>query len=110
MELSLDEINWSLQNEIAKLAPFGVGNPKPVFIFKNVTPVTVRRFGKGSDHVELGFKKSGGAPVTAISFFGATAPWADAIQPNKPIDLLASIEKSMFRGRPELRLRVEDVL
>jgi single-stranded-DNA-specific exonuclease len=110
MELSLDEINWNLHNELTKLSPFGVGNSKPLFLFRNVTPVTVRTFGKGNDHVELGFKKTGGAALSAISFFGATAPWAQTISPHKPIDLIACVEKSMFRGRPELRLRVEDVI
>ena len=109
MELSLDKVDWNLNNEISKLAPFGVGNPKPVFLFKNVAPATIKIFGKGSEHVELGFKKSNGSPLPAISFFGATSEWAKTIQPNKSLDLVASIEKSMFRGRSELRLRVVDV-
>jgi single-stranded-DNA-specific exonuclease len=109
-ELFLDEVSWSLCNEIMKLAPFGVGNPKPLFIFRDVRPATVRKFGKTGDHMELGFKRSNGTPLQAISFFGAAAPWAETIGPNKSVDLIASIEKSMFRGRPELRLRIEDVV
>lgn len=110
MELTLDEVSWNLNSEISKLAPFGVGNKKPVFIFRNVTPVTVRKFGKASEHLELGFKKSNGSPLPAISFFGVANEWADKVVPGKALDLVACIEKSMFRGRPELRLRVEDVL
>ncbi|MES2215701.1 MAG: single-stranded-DNA-specific exonuclease RecJ [Patescibacteria group bacterium] len=110
MVLSLDEVTWTLNNELSKLAPFGIGNEKPLFLFKNVAPVTVKKFGKGSEHIELGFKKSNGSPLPAISFFGVTNEWANTVEPNKPLDLVASIEKSMFRGRPELRLRVVDVL
>lgn len=109
-ELTLESLDWNLYNEIAKLAPFGIGNPKPVFLFKKVMPISVRTFGKGNEHVELNFKKSGGANIPAISFFGVTNEWAKTVRVNSTVDLIASVEKSMFRGRSELRLRVVDVI
>ncbi len=109
-ELSLDAITYALQRDIEKLAPFGLGNPKPLFVFRNVKPVSVRRFGKGNDHMELTFQKSTGQKVSAISFFGAVEEWAATTEAGMNLDLVASIEKSMFRGRPELRLRVVDVI
>ncbi len=109
-ELTLEAVTWGLNEELTRLAPFGIDNEKPVFLFKNVAPATVRTFGKTNNHVELGFKKANGSPLPAISFFGATSPWMEKVKPGQPIDLVASIEKSMFRGRPELRLRVVDVL
>ncbi len=110
MELSLDAVDYRLNDDIAKLAPFGTGNPKPRFLFKKIVPSDVRTFGKGNDHVEITFKNKRGGKIPAISFFGATSEWAKKVEMNKPIDLIASVEKSMFRGRPELRLRIEDVL
>ena len=110
MELSLDAISSRLWNDIDKLAPFGTGNPKPLFIFRKVAPFAIRRFGKANDHVELSFKKTSGEMVSAISFFGAESAWAKAIKDGVPIDLVATLEKSMFRGRAELRLRVVDVI
>jgi len=109
-ELSLDEVGWNLHNELARLAPFGVGNPKPVFLFRSVRPESVRNCGKSNDHVELTFKKSSGSNVPAISFFGAGSEWRGGVRVGQKIDLVASIEKSMFRNRPELRLRVVDVV
>ncbi len=109
-ELKLDDINWNLQEDLDRLSPFGMSNPKPLFLFKNVRPTGVRTFGKGNDHVELTFKKTGGSTVAAISFFGADNEWAKTLKAGDEIDLVASIEKSMFRGRKELRLRVEDVV
>lgn len=115
-ELSLDEVNNRLFTEINKLAPFGIGNHKPIFLFRNLQPVSVRKFGKSNDHVEIIFKKKTGEKVSAISFFGAKEKWANnilKIDYNKnagKIDLIASIEKSMFRGRSEIRLRVVEVV
>ena len=109
-ELSLNEITWSLYNDVAKLAPFGIGNPKPVFLLKELFIVQVRQFGKGSEHVELVFNKPNGGKIPAISFFGAENEWAKTVKAGSKIDLIASLEKSMFKGTPELRLRVIDVV
>ena len=109
-ELMLDSVDWNLYNDIAKLAPFGKGNPKPVFLFKNIVPTSIRRFGKGNNHVELVFKKQNEKKITAISFFGAESEWMKNIEVNKAIDIVASLEKSMFMNRVELRLRVVEVI
>ncbi|MDD5165295.1 MAG: single-stranded-DNA-specific exonuclease RecJ [Candidatus Pacebacteria bacterium] len=110
MELSMDELNWTLYNDIAKLAPFGMDNPKPVFLFKKVAPVALKIFGKTKEHVEVSFAKSNGQKIPAISFFGANEQWVKDFVPGKPIDLIASIEKSLFAGRTELRLRIVDIV
>ena len=109
-ELTVDAVDDELSKEINKLAPFGVGNPKPVFLFKGVIPMTSRTFGKGNDHVELTFKKSNGNKLSAICFFGAGKEWVKKTLNKKAIDLIASVEKSMYRGRAELRLRIVDVV
>ncbi len=115
-EIYLEAVNWDLYNDIAKLAPFGMGNRKPLFLIKNVSPASVRIFGKGNEHIELTLKQTNGTRISAISFFGVVTEWAKVLKEvavtggTKPCDLVVSLEKSMFRGRPELRLRIEDVL
>ena len=37
--LSLDDVSVSLLKEISRLAPFGTGNPKPLFMFQARTPI-----------------------------------------------------------------------
>ncbi len=109
MELTIDEIDSKFYEQINKLAPFGIGNPKPLFLFRKVAPVVVRKFGKTNDHVEIVFKKKNGQKISAIAFFGAKERWADEVREGAVMDLIASVEKSMFRGRAEIRLRVENV-
>jgi single-stranded-DNA-specific exonuclease len=117
MELSIDEVTWRLYADIAELAPFGMDNPKPVFLFRKVSPKSVKIFGKTKEHVEISFARSNGQRIPAISFFGANEEWAKelldmgmATTMIKPIDLIASVEKSLFAGRTELRLRIVDVV
>ncbi|MEA2715482.1 MAG: single-stranded-DNA-specific exonuclease [Candidatus Parcubacteria bacterium] len=109
-ELALDGVTAELYEDINKLSPFGKGNPKPLFLFRNVIPSTVRRFGKASEHVELKFKQGSGKTIRAISFFGAAQEWAKGLQGGAIVDLIASVEKSTYRNRNELRLRIADIV
>lgn len=112
--LSLDHISWNTYSLIEKLGPFGTGNPKPLFMFKDVRPVIVKTFGKQMNHLELVFDKK----VSAIGFFMTPDDWKGKVggatggelRAGEPITLIASFEKSMFRGRPELRLRIVDIV
>ena len=79
-------------------------------MFKKISPVAIKIFGKSKEHVEVSFAKSNGQKIPAISFFGAGEKWAQNIAVGKPLDLIASVEKSLFAGRTELRLRIVDVL
>ena len=117
MELSMDDVSWRLYDDISKLAPFGMDNPKPIFLFRKVFPVATKIFGKTKEHVEISFSKSNGQKISAISFFGAGEKWAKELidagmsgGSGKSVDLIASVEKSMFAGRTELRLRIVDVV
>jgi single-stranded-DNA-specific exonuclease len=67
-KLSLNDVTWKTYNEIEQLAPFGIGNPKPVFLFENISVVSVKQFGKAKEHLELTFKNSNERPIKAIAF------------------------------------------
>ncbi|MFC1801934.1 single-stranded-DNA-specific exonuclease RecJ [Patescibacteria group bacterium] len=113
-KLSLDDITWENQRLINKLAPFGVGNPKPLFLFEDIKIEEVSVFGKQKNHLKLIFKNSRGNKISAIKFF-ADSDISDRKIKNKKlkegnkISLVANIEKSTFGGRIELRLRVVDL-
>ncbi len=108
MELNLDEVNWNMYRDLEKMAPFGTGNKKPLFIFKNIKITGIKEFGKEKNHLELSFGK-----INAIGFFMNKETFknknGESLKVGNEIDLVATIEKSMFRGRAELRLRIEEV-
>lgn len=104
-DLSMNDINETTYAAIAPLAPFGEGNPKPVFKFGDVTPALVRRFGKKNEHIEVAYPKAGGS-VKAIKFFAGKDVEEKA---EKPHTLLAHLEKSYFAGKTELRLRIVEI-
>ncbi len=104
-ELRLSDINDMTYEAIKVVAPYGVGNPKPIFSFKNVESLSVRWFGKNSEHLEVMY----GVDVKrfkAIKFF-AEKDLEEKLK--KKHTLLAHIEKSYWGGRGELRLKVVEV-
>jgi single-stranded-DNA-specific exonuclease len=108
--LNLNDVNLITHNAVNVLAPFGVGNPKPLFAFKDVEALSVRWFGKKGEHLEVIYPKGGNSKfdeVKAIIFFASKELEEKA---KKKHTLLAHIEKSVFRGKTELRLRIKEIV
>ncbi|ETB64199.1 MAG: single-stranded-DNA-specific exonuclease [Parcubacteria bacterium RAAC4_OD1_1] len=108
-EISIDDVNLDNYKVIEKLAPYGEGNPKPVFKLKNLVVDYIKEFGKEKNHLELGFKNSKGKIIKAISFFKTRNDFNN-LKEGENIDMISTFEKSNFLGREELRLRIVDIL
>ena len=100
--------NWK---EIEKLSPFGLGNPKPVFLFKNVKIEKIKKFGKNGsgEHLEITFSDINKNKAKAISFFSSHDSFEKSISEGINVSLLATFDLSRFKGREELRLRVLNI-
>ncbi len=46
-----------LYDEVNKFAPFGTGNPKPIFMIQDAAITAVKHFGKEKNHLELLLQK-----------------------------------------------------
>ncbi|MFH0803565.1 MAG: single-stranded-DNA-specific exonuclease RecJ, partial [Candidatus Tagabacteria bacterium] len=121
-ELDLKNIDWNLINLLEKFRPFGISNPKPVFLLSGLEIFEIRTFGNGGIHLKLNFRKPSGEVVSAIGFFmqqrldfplptlpTGQAGGRQAIEKGAKIDLAASVEKNTFNGHTELRLRIVDI-
>jgi single-stranded-DNA-specific exonuclease len=108
--LSIDSVNAKLADEVGRLAPFGMENPKPIFVFPNAEIHEVKMFGKKTEHLKIDFKKNNGSIISAIAFFTKPENFSARIEKGEKINLLGNLEKSFFRGRPEVRLRIVDII
>lgn len=106
-ELKLENISENSVAEILKLAPFGIGNEKPVFIFRDILPEKINRFGKAKEHLSINFR-NGLHTIRAISFFNSPDQFGNALKENIKTNLVANIEKSFYNGSSEIRLRIVD--
>ncbi len=103
--LTLSEASWGTWKIVERFAPFGMANPKPVFLFEKVRVSEVRKFGKENAHLELSFENS---RVKAIAFFAEENMYAGLAE-GDIINLVATMELNTFRGKRELRLRIMDI-
>ncbi len=109
-KISLEDVNWENYKLIEKMAPFGMGNEKPVFLIDNVEIFAVRVFGKQNNHLGLDFRKKNGQNIPAIQFFSNEIKDGMAnFERGQKVSVVVSLEKSTFRNVNELRLRVVDV-
>jgi single-stranded-DNA-specific exonuclease len=101
--------NWRI---LEKLAPFGIGNPKPVFLFEGVKVEKIKKFGKNGsgEHLEITVSNGQGKQVKAVSFFTSPDSFGLPIMEGGYINLLGTFDLSYFGRKEELRLRVVDII
>ena len=112
LNTDLSVVNMKNWREVEKLAPFGLGNHKPVFRFEGVKIEKIKKFGKNGsgEHLEIIFSDASETKVPAISFFSGQDSFDVPLTEGKAVNLLATFDLSRFRGREELRLRIVDIL
>jgi single-stranded-DNA-specific exonuclease len=101
-ELSLEEVDDRLHAELQALEPFGMGNPEPVFMCRNLKvqqPQVV-----GSRHMRFRAQQ-GGYSMPCIAF--GLASKIDLLQGR--VDLLFQVGTNTWQGRTSLQLKVKDV-
>lgn len=109
MELTLADLTSDLLQAQRQCAPFGLANPKPLYLIKNVIPTDVSLFGKTKEHTKLLFTDS---PLVneAIAFFRTPEQFSVVPTTEAPVSLLVHLEESFFMGRTQTRLRIVDVV
>jgi single-stranded-DNA-specific exonuclease len=106
--ITLAEVSRALFADISRIAPFGVENPKPVFLVQRATVTAIKKFGKENNHVELMLDGDCFAPVRAYDFFRRPEQFSYLPQTGAQANVLATLERDTFRGG--LALRLVDVL
>lgn len=107
--LPLEKINEATYREIDRFAPFGMGNDKPLFEFSDVVVDSVRMFGKTKNHFEIVLTQNG-ANAKAIGFFMTEDSFKKKPVVGEKVNVIGHIEKSYFGWKPEVRLRLVDIL
>ncbi|MDD2657647.1 MAG: single-stranded-DNA-specific exonuclease RecJ [Candidatus Pacebacteria bacterium] len=99
------EATHDFLRKVEKLAPFGIENPKPVFLLRDLSLREISRFGKAQEHLKLKISvDEGSATIDAVTFFvkGSIARTAEKLSTGSRVNLLAHLERDMF-ARPALR-------
>ncbi|MBL8158204.1 single-stranded-DNA-specific exonuclease RecJ [bacterium] len=110
-EILLSQVSTTLLRDFSRLAPFGMGNPKPLFRVVRTVITSARKFGKEMNHTEVMLVCSEtGARQRAFQFFRSPKDFTLMPEADLQADLLATLEKDAFRGEHALALRIADIL
>jgi len=97
------DVDFGLYESIERLAPFGAGNPRPVFALQAAQPSRFRTIGDGS-HLEVHLPRGAGN-LRAIGFgMAKTAPPLD-----HPVDVAFQLRENWWRGERSLELNLKDI-
>ena len=110
-EILPEEANVSFLSKLEKLAPFGMQNPKPVFLLRAVVVRGISHFGKGKEHLKMQVVSANGKNVEAIAFFakGNLERVAETITHENRAHVLAHLERDTFSHGSPVRLRLLDM-
>jgi single-stranded-DNA-specific exonuclease len=91
------ELDWKLCNALARIGPFGKGNPEPLLQLDRVHPERIGKMGERHLRFRLG-------ALDCVWWRGTE--FADALR--QPVDLVGKLEVNQWQGRAKLRFTVSD--
>lgn len=111
IEVVLEDLSWDLMENLKKFEPFGVGNPRPVFLTKSVQVLNVRPVGSDGKHLRLQIKSTSyELPATSYSVIGfGSGEWAAKLRPGDLIDIVYNLEENNWNGQKTLQLKLKDL-
>ena len=107
-EIPLSLIDNNLSNSIEKLSPFGMKNPEPTFLTKNVLVEDMRLVGNEGKHLKFTFADpKSGVRFGAIAF--GMREMFSKIKIGDKINIVYVIDENEWNGEKRLQLKVKDL-
>ncbi|MEI6144481.1 MAG: single-stranded-DNA-specific exonuclease RecJ [Candidatus Berkelbacteria bacterium] len=106
LELQKRRINISLFKELEKLEPFGMGNPKPVFLTSGLKLLSHRLVGRDSSHLQLKFS-NGTSEIKGVIFNHEIE--IGKLVSGDNYDIVYQLGVNFWNGKNWLDLRVIDL-
>jgi single-stranded-DNA-specific exonuclease len=102
----LTEVSEDLINQLAKLEPFGSGNPEPIIKISDIIVVDRRRMGSENQHIKLNVKDKSGKYIQVIAF---SAPEHFFVEIGERISILFQPILNTWGGRRSVEGRLLQV-
>jgi single-stranded-DNA-specific exonuclease len=118
-DITLDatQINIDLLKDLEALAPFGVGNPRPKFLLKNLYKIKTNFIGKNQEHLNIIFASKSNLGLTynlnSVIFNYKISPFSEIImniKSNVELHIIGSLEINNWMGIEKIQLQIEDII
>ena len=104
LELSIDDIDISLIEEISKLEPFGMSNPSPTFVVNNLTLKEKKLMGSTKEHLKLIVEGSRGN-IDCVWWSRGDIP----LLAGDKLDIAFAPQLNVYNGITSIQLVIKDV-
>lgn len=108
VKLKLEEINFSLYEELEKLEPFGKNNERPLFLCANLQVVGLERLGNSEQHLKIMAIQNNFTPKKFIGF-GFGKDIGLKLKIGDMVDIIFEIGINEWNGNSELQLKIIDL-
>jgi single-stranded-DNA-specific exonuclease len=107
MELSASSLTQTLYDAIQKLQPFGMKNPEPTFLTKNLVIGDLRLVGNSSKHLKLNLKSQ----ISNLKFEGIAFGMGEenGFKIGDSVDAVYTIDENEWNGNKNLQLKIKDL-
>ncbi|MBD3244366.1 MAG: single-stranded-DNA-specific exonuclease RecJ [Candidatus Moranbacteria bacterium] len=110
-KVGIDEINRNLLEDIKALEPFGMGNPHPVFLIKNMEVKSIKCVGNGQKHLKITICKN--KKNSVINYFQCIgfnlSDFSKKIKVADKIDIVFNLYLNNFNGTENLEFKIIDL-
>jgi single-stranded-DNA-specific exonuclease len=108
-EITLDQVNESFLADLQRFAPFGIENPPPLFLARQVPFYEIRKVGDGKNHLRFKMRNSSGRFVFGIGFNLGGLMEPDLLA-NGMCDVVFTVEPNEFNGVRSAQMVVCDAV
>jgi single-stranded-DNA-specific exonuclease len=100
-------INYETYSQIQKLAPFGMANPEPTFLSKNLTISDARTIGKDRKHLKLKLQ----APSSKFQVGGIAFGMGEKnnLKIGDNVDIVYTMGENDWNGYKNIEVKIKDI-
>jgi single-stranded-DNA-specific exonuclease len=105
-EATVHDVTMEFLETLEKFKPFGFGNPKPTFLFKNLKFVDGRTMGQENAHMRGMFASEDGEVIKAVGFYKGEL--IEKLTKGQSIDIVGYAEINEYDSNREVQINIQD--
>jgi single-stranded-DNA-specific exonuclease len=102
--LSKDGLNYKTFEMLNEFEPFGIGNPEPTFLTKNLEVADLRKLGREGKHLRMVLRSTDNYIYNAIGFGMGN----NNVKVGDLLDTVYNLKEDDWRGNKRMELKLQD--
>jgi single-stranded-DNA-specific exonuclease len=115
--LDINSANIKLAKQLSRLEPFGVGNPRPKFLIKDLQIISAKTVGQNAKHIRCIFSSKTIAgwegKLVGFAFNAMDSELGEVLiskNKSKPVSIIGQININSWMGNENIQILIEDLI